>query len=425
MNNFFKNDVVRPALLVSCVLALHLIILSWAAGLSPTSSLQSSRSDHTSPALTVRIVEATKPPIVANPKTEPPTPPGKASPARKSIVARARPKPSPSLSQEGRDPPSSVEPLAAQGETYEIPDNGSPSESRAGEGVDPKPGSSGANLPLPSAGLPDPSKQAGPEPLKVVPTSPDPGKLEARLDPERRGLVADASAFPYQIASFPRPIVLAYAVHAPKDYRESSGSSGTAELRTDLNSSPNGLDQFSIKVEIDLSWLLKRMVGGSLHYESQGQVGAHGPQVGRYSEKIGERAPRWLEVDAQKNLMKSFSIANLGVPPTTQDRLSIIWLLGMMARADPAQLEKGKVFSIPMFTFRQTYSGRFESMGNEVLESPAGILQALHVAYTSQDVAGDKVDIWLGYDYEMQPVRIRWEEAQGRVIDLILLKKPQ
>jgi hypothetical protein len=82
------------------------------------------------------------------------------------------------------------------------------------------------------------------------------------------------------------------------------------------------------------------------------------------------------------------------------------------------------VFGVPMLSFRQVYAAKFESFGPEVLVAPAGVLQTLHVGYKTQEVGGDKVDLWLGLDYEMQPVRIRWQEAQGRVIDMILQKKP-
>lgn len=424
MNIYFKNDGVRPALLGAGVLALHLILLFWAAGVGLTSTVQPSVPEQSAPALMVRMVEPT-PPTRPEQVTEPTTPPNKLTMTRKSIVARARSKSSPIATEETIGPASTPEPLASTGDAYETHDHGPASTNQADDGVDPKPASSALNAPTAPPELADASKARESDPSTEAVKSPDPAKPERTVEIDGRVPGASAGAFPYQMAPFPRPIRLTYAVHAPKDYRESSGSSGTAELRTELVSAPNRPDQFAIRVEINLSWLLRRMVGGSLNYESQGQIGAQGPQVGRYSEKIGERAPRWLEVDAQRNLMKSASVAGLGVSPTTQDRLSIIWLLGMIARADPAQLEKGKVFSIPMFTFRQTYSGRFESLGHEVLESPAGILQSLHVAYTTQDLGGDKVDIWLGYDYEMQPVRIRWEEAQGRVIDLILLKKPQ
>jgi hypothetical protein len=421
VNIFIKNDVVRPALLASLVLALHLIILSWVAGLQPTASAPLSPSEHFAPPLTVRIVEPSPPPIAPDNKAEPP--PSKVLPARKRILARPRPS-RPTSQSRGILSPSEVPPApVGQGDTYQMPDDGLVSGSQSSDNVDPKLASGVSKSPSAAAGHPDTSQALDQDTPAAKPA--DAVKPEQTVEPDRRGVVASEAAFSYQFAPFPRPTLLAYAVHAPKDYRESSGSSGTAELRTEVLSTPNGPDQFAIKVEISLSWLLKRMVGGTLNYESRGQIGLQGLQVGRYSEKIGERAPRWLEVDIQKSLMKSFSVTALGVPPMTQDRLSIIWLLGMMARADPAQLEKGKVFSMPMFTFRQTYSGRFESMGNEVLESPAGILQSLHVAYMGQDVGGDKVDIWLGYDYEMQPVRIRWEEAQGRVIDLILLKKPK
>jgi Protein of unknown function (DUF3108) len=225
------------------------------------------------------------------------------------------------------------------------------------------------------------------------------------------------------LAAFPSPTRLSFAVHSPKDFDESSAT-GVAELRSEAFVDQAGLQSFQVELEVKLGWLLSKMIGGSLRYQSQGRIGQNGPQTMRYQEKIGDRPERWLEVDREKRVMKSFQIASLGLEPGTQDRLSVMWLLSMLARTDPAVLEKGKTFSVPMFSFRQIYPARFESYGAEVLVSPAGVLQTLHVGYKSQEAGGDKVDVWLGYDFEMQPVRIRWQETQGRVIDMILQKKP-
>jgi Protein of unknown function (DUF3108) len=242
------------------------------------------------------------------------------------------------------------------------------------------------------------------------------GELEKGSSPVR-------NLYERPLAEFPPAVRLSFAVHSPKDFDESS-SSGSAELVTRSGVLESGAKNFGIDFEIKLGWLLSKVIGGTLRYQSQGTLGSNGPRTSRYSEKIGDRPERWLEVDGDKLMMKSHQIASLGVAPGTQDRLSVMWLLSMLARSDPVMLEKGQVFGVPMLSFRQVYAAKFESFGPEVLISPAGVLQTLHVGYKTQDSGGDKVDLWLGLDYEMQPVRIRWQEAQGRVIDMILQKKP-
>jgi hypothetical protein len=262
------------------------------------------------------------------------------------------------------------------------------------------------------------------QPTKAVEPAakvPEPG-VPTESESAATGNPANVALYKLPLAAFPAPVRLTYAVHAPKDFEE-SGATGTAELRTEHGRNEAGLDTFSVNIDIKLGWLLNKMVGGALRYQSQGLLGRNGPQTQRYSEKVGDRAERWLEVDRDKKTMKSYQAPSLAVEAGAQDRLSVMWLLGMLARTDASLLEKGRVFTVPMFSFRQIYPGRFESFGPSVLLSPAGVLQSLHVGYRTQEVGGDQVDIWLGYDYDMQPVRIRWKEAEGRVIDLVLLKK--
>jgi Protein of unknown function (DUF3108) len=177
-------------------------------------------------------------------------------------------------------------------------------------------------------------------------------------------------------------------------------------------------------MEVDPGGLARWVVGGKLSYRSQGEVGLNGPETRRYTEKTGGRPERWLEFVGNPVMMKSHQVAALSVPPGAQDRLSVMWLLSMLARSNPGLLEKGTTFSVPMFTFRQVYPAYFENFGPTVLVTPAGVLQCLHVSYKTQEKDSDKVDIWLGYDYDMQPVRIRWQEARGRIVDLVLNKKP-
>jgi hypothetical protein len=396
----------------------------------------------------VRIQLAT----VAEPAAPPPVPAKPTIPAKERALASVKPKPvspklEPTVPQTKGDLPDSAGPSseASQNEAAKANAGGEPG------GTEPASTSNGERESTVIAAAPGLDKSGGPSASGASPgatasstvSAPrqDAGGAQASTDsPPPKEVPAekpsaesrDAAGNPVKpltqlysqpLASFPKPLRMTFAVHAPKDFDESSAT-GVAELRSDSVLGEGGAMRFELDLEVKLGWLLSKMIGGSLRYQSQGQIGPNGPQTRRYAEKVGDRPERWLEVDRDKRLMKSHQIASLALEPGTQDRLSVMWLLSMLARTDPGVLDKGKIFTVPMFTFRQIYPARFESYGQEVLLAPAGPLQTLHVGYKSQDQGGDKFDVWLGYDYEMQPVRIRWQEAQGRVIDMILQKKP-
>ena len=363
---------------------------------------------------------SSKPPVKPQKKISPPSsaPPASVPPTTDSRPhsdpASENPSPGAETASDARMPPGLVdassepagapnlavvttkksEPADAQEQANKSRDAGEGSAGNGASGTQEKANSLDSDLGKPKAASDEPDAKKNPPPL-----------------------------YAQSLAEFPKPIRLTYAVHSPKDFDESSAS-GSAELNTKAGKNEAGVGNFGIDIEIKLGWLLNKVIGGSLRYQSQGLIGPNGPQTVRYSEKIGDRPERWLEVDREKRTMKSSQVASLSLAPGTQDRLSVMWLLSMLARSDPAILEKTKTFSVPMFTFRQVYPAFFESYGPAVLVAPAGVLQTLHVAYKSQEAGGDRVDMWLGYDYDMQPVRIRWQEAQGRVIDMILQKKP-
>lgn len=390
------------------VLVGHAVVLAWiwshqAEALMAVSDAQTVLVTLQPPAAPVPPAPADQPASAAPRRASKPAPPRPASrPANDPALVAA---PDPALSAE---PP---------GRQEQVP---------AAEGSPAAPTELAAPASGPAEGL---VREAGKSALPAPPAGPDPTAGPARDAAEAAAVEVAPLAglsdglYAQPLAPFVSRQQLSFDVHVPKDYQESSAS-GTAQVLFESGRDDSGRDTYRIDIDIRPNFGLRLFVGGNLRYQSHGLVGRNGPQTLRYSEKVGNRAERWLEIERPRREMKSVQIASLMLPPGAQDRLSVIGLLSMLARSDPALLDKGKVFSVPMFTFRQHYMARFESYGPAVLESPAGVLQTLHVGYRSGAPDSDKVDLWLGYDLQMQPVRIRWQEAQGRVIDLILQKKP-
>ncbi len=109
------------------------------------------------------------------------------------------------------------------------------------------------------------------------------------------------------------------------------------------------------------------------------------------------------------------------MPDGLQDRLSVFYQLGLMARADPTLFAAGASVELPVAGSRGFQIERFAVIGEEVLTLPDGPLRALHLRRPAPAGSRDPgIDLWLGYDFEMLPVRLRIEDSSRRVLDQII-----
>jgi hypothetical protein len=79
------------------------------------------------------------------------------------------------------------------------------------------------------------------------------------------------------------------------------------------------------------------------------------------------------------------------------------------------------VIEFPVATLRVVRTERFEVLGDEVLELKGAVMRSLRLR--RMPVSGRKdpmMEVWLGYDFEMLPVRLRVEDAAQRVLDQII-----
>ena len=109
------------------------------------------------------------------------------------------------------------------------------------------------------------------------------------------------------------------------------------------------------------------------------------------------------------------------LPPGTQDRLSVFYQIGLLARADPGRFVAGATRELPVASMRDVRVERFEVVGDETLMAPGGPIRALHLHRPPPPGTDDpRIDLWLGYDLEMLPVRLRVEDAGRRVLDQVI-----
>jgi hypothetical protein len=148
----------------------------------------------------------------------------------------------------------------------------------------------------------------------------------------------------------------------------------------------------------------------SARQTSSGQVIASGVVPSEYSERNGNkpRADTHLDWTGER---VTFSASDKVVPtqPQMQDRLSLLLQLGWAQRARAAG------FDLPVAGVRGSSIYRFESRGAETIEVPAGRFQTLKLERPMGD--DDRIEVWLAPTLCSLPVRIRFADRKGLVIN--------
>ena len=99
----------------------------------------------------------------------------------------------------------------------------------------------------------------------------------------------------------------------------------------------------------------------------------------------------------------------------------MLYQLGLMAKAQPGRFVAGATIDIPVASFREVRVERFEVVGDEVLIVNNRSWRALHLKRPLVQAGRDpSIQVWLGYDAALQPIRIRLEDARGQVLDQVI-----
>jgi hypothetical protein len=180
-------------------------------------------------------------------------------------------------------------------------------------------------------------------------------------------------------------------------------------------------DHYRIRTEGEAQGLMAWIHSGLLVQTSVGILSPQGLVPLRYTEARSRRGERAVGLDPQARLLRPSDGPALPLPPGTQDRLSVFYQLGLLARASPDRFFQGAVIEFPVATLRVVRTERFEVLGDEVLELKGAVMRSLRLR--RMPVSGRKdpmMEVWLGYDFEMLPVRLRVEDAAQRVLDQII-----
>ncbi len=181
--------------------------------------------------------------------------------------------------------------------------------------------------------------------------------------------------------------------------------------------------RYQLRSEARAEGLTALIYSGVLSQSSTGRLSSNGLEPEHYTEKRGRREPRSAEIDRARRQVVLSGNAPVPLVEGAQDRLSILVQLGLLARATPERFAKGAVVQIPEISHSRIEQSSYAVRGDAVLETESGPLRTLHMERTAPRKKDDnRIEVWLGYDHGMLPVRLRVTDTGGRVLDQILAR---
>ncbi len=171
---------------------------------------------------------------------------------------------------------------------------------------------------------------------------------------------------------------------------------------------------------------------GPFVFESRGTVDSYGIAPSIYWSQRGTRAPRYSRFDRDANGAGQMFFSEKpdftpSILPGTQDRFSLMFQIASLLNGDDKIDEAGSVRSIPVVDYNTLDMWQFKSYGESVTEDvpSRGKTTIRHYALMQREADPYKrqVDIWLAKDLEWLPGRIRSQESNGRVLELVFKQK--
>jgi hypothetical protein len=164
---------------------------------------------------------------------------------------------------------------------------------------------------------------------------------------------------------------------------------------------------YSISVETDSAAIYHS------RQASRGTIVKGGLQPVEYVEARGKRTPQTTTFDWETGrvIFSAAPDSPGATEPGLQDRVSLVLQLAWRQRA-AAETS----FEIPVAGARGVGIYRFARRGVETIKVPVGIVEATRVERAA-DEENDRLEAWLGTSWCGLPVRIRYTDRKGGVID--------
>ena len=171
---------------------------------------------------------------------------------------------------------------------------------------------------------------------------------------------------------------------------------------------------------------------GPFVFESRGSVDAYGLAPDIYWTQRGTNPPRFSRFDRdEKGGGRMFFSEKPDFTPDllpgTQDRFSLMFQFASLLNGDSKIDEAGSIRAIPVVDYNTLDLWQFKSYGETVSEEVPSLGRTTVRRYALMQRENDtykrQVDIWLAKDLEWLPGRIRSQDANGRVLELVFKQK--
>ena len=171
---------------------------------------------------------------------------------------------------------------------------------------------------------------------------------------------------------------------------------------------------------------------GPFVFESRGSIDAYGMAPAIYWAQRGTKPPRYsrFDRDTKGGGQMFFSEKPEFTPailPGTQDRFSLMFQFASLLNGDSKIDEAGSIRSLPVVDYNTLELWHFKSYGETVSDDIPSLGKSVNRRYALMQRENDpykrQVDIWLAKDLEWLPGRIRSQESNGRVLELVFKQK--
>lgn len=146
---------------------------------------------------------------------------------------------------------------------------------------------------------------------------------------------------------------------------------------------------------------------------SEGTIGSDGLVPDAFAHHAGNRPALAVTFDwAAKQV--TFRPAGTVEParPGMQDRLSLLVQLAWLRRSQPLAGE----FEMPVASHRRVFAYTFVARGDETLDLPAGRFETVRLERRPES-GDDVLDVWLAPQLCSLPVRVRYRDDKGLIVD--------
>ncbi len=165
------------------------------------------------------------------------------------------------------------------------------------------------------------------------------------------------------------------------------------------------------------------LIGKILEAKSEGGIDEYGLAPATFTEKRLRKERTTTTFDRQAKVIGfSASSETYPIQGGEQDRSSVIWQLLSIARAAPSKFKPGTEWTFFVAGQHDAEPWSFKVTKSEKITTPLGEVNALHILRAPPpDSKGQQLDIWLAPAFEWYPVRLRFTEPSGDLIEQSLV----